>query len=99
MNKAEAGKLVYERHMRKLGCTLLPKHFTPDGEILLAERITEFDGIPYCETFWMIHRDGIDLGRSVRTRAFNSNQQDRINEALLDAISFIAINVRNKRYG
>lgn len=99
MNKAEAGKFVYERHMRRLGCTLLPKVFTPDGEILLSERLTMFDGIPYYETYWMVHRDGIDLGRSVRTEAFGSIQLDRINEAVADAIGFITLNIRNKRYG
>ena len=89
---------VFERHMRKLGCYLLPKVTHTHGEILLAERkILERAEVVY-ETNWMISRNGIDFGRGVRNY-WSVPQETRIAEALEDAYGWIEANIKVKRYG
>lgn len=84
--------------MKHLGCVLWPKHFTRYGEILLAERRVIEDLIPTYETYWAISRDGLDFGRYVRNE-WNVPFEVRKQEAINDALDWIALNVRNKRYG
>lgn len=87
----------FERVMRKNGCKILPKVFTPFGDILFAERSFISGTEKVYETFWMVSRDGIDFGRGVRNK-WSVPANVRHAEALADATNWIDINIRNKRY-
>jgi len=83
----------FESLCRKSGYDPIPKRFTPDGNILLAEK-TRFDPSvhphPWVETLWAIEREGCDWANLVRNDfaavvnglARTITREDRINDAV-----------------
>ena len=81
--------------------TILPKHFTPDGNILLAERFKP-EPVAHYETLWAVERDGCDYARFVRNNAFwfgtPVDQSKRIADAVEDAMQWMKDNLTVGRY-
>lgn len=58
----------WERVVRQSKFTLLPKRFTPRGNILLAERYFNFHPEypkPHWQVVWSIERDGPQIGQKL----------------------------------
>lgn len=98
MNLEQFQKLVARAQF-----TLIGKRPTKYGEILLAERQCvvadgPLRGRPFYETLWVLNRDGLDLGRTVRNEQWDRKngsrtmrfvpQSERIAEAIADAEQF-----------
>lgn len=103
-------KDLFEAYCAERGLAILPKVDTRYGEILLAEYFCE-DPFPHFKTYWFVNRDGLDFGRWVSSPAYinergglifpvplMSRREDRIDEAVADAMAFIALNVECGRY-
>lgn len=75
----------FEKIVRQSKFKLLPKQFTPDGNVLLAERFKPLP-VAHYETLWAWERDDCDFANFVRNNAFWGGhiiaQETRINDAM-----------------